>query len=67
MNRDQLHITKKAMREYGGGFVTALADLLDVADGSNQENIVRTWPELFGDAGYGPGSPFYKAVVGKQS
>lgn len=60
MTRDELHITKKAMRAYGGGFVNALCDLMDRADASNQAIAMAAWPGIF--AQYGPGSDFYRAV-----
>lgn len=60
MTHDELHVTKRAMKAYGGSFVNALAELLDVADGGNTATAIAAWPEVF--VSYGPGSDFYEAV-----
>ena len=46
MNDQQKNATFAAMRRYGGGFATALAQTWFVADPYNRETIENNWPDL---------------------
>jgi hypothetical protein len=46
MNDEDLHTIEK-MRQYGGSFVKALADLAARADHVNLQKIKDTWPEYW--------------------
>ncbi|MBT2325515.1 hypothetical protein J7E62_24585 [Variovorax paradoxus] len=46
MSRDTLNAAIKGMREYGGGFASRLADLLDVADSGNTEKLLDTFHDV---------------------
>jgi hypothetical protein len=51
---EELYWTMRAMKQFGGGFVKALADALAQADHINREKIQNTWPEYmqqYGDMG----------------
>ena len=41
----KLYWTMKAMKQFGGGFVKALADAMAQADHANVEKIKKAWPE----------------------
>lgn len=41
----KLYWTMKAMRQFGGGFVKALAEAMAQADPVNIQKIRATWPE----------------------
>ena len=53
-------ITVRAMKQYGGSFVKALAEALLMADGSNTARIRGAFTDYM--AKYGPGSDMYAAV-----
>lgn len=58
MNQDDRSTTISAMRAYGGGFVSALADAYERADRRNCERIESAFPDVI--ANYGPGSTFFQ-------
>lgn len=43
--RNEHYAVMVGMRIFGGGFVEALADLIDVADEVNMRKIKETWPD----------------------
>jgi hypothetical protein len=42
-----VNYTILAMKKYGGSFVKALADALEVADPQNRLKITQTWPDEY--------------------
>lgn len=60
MSGDEKFYTIKAMNQFGGGFVKALAEAYMRADGSNSAKIEAAFPEIMRE--YGPESDFYKHV-----
>ena len=57
-NQDYYFIS--AMRQFGGGFVSALAGAWEMADAKNRDRLTRAFPEMVIE--YGPGSKFFNAV-----
>lgn len=45
MNQDDLYWTTKAMRQFGGGFIKALAEAMSQADPNNKERIEKAFPD----------------------
>ena len=46
----------------GGSFASRIADAALVADARNKDRLLAAFPELFEK--YGPGSDFYKHLIG---
>jgi hypothetical protein len=53
----QMHRTWEIAQQYGGGFVSALAQAWFRGDQRNKERIEQAFPHLIEE--YGPGSSFY--------
>lgn len=60
MDSDEKFYTIKAMQQFGGGFVSALAAALSRADAQNTARIVAAFPDYIKE--YGPKSKFYRVV-----
>ena len=60
MTHDQKLITVRAMKQYGGSFVQALAAALLLADVTNVQRLEGAFPEYM--MKYGPGSDMYAAM-----
>jgi hypothetical protein len=46
-DNDRDYWTRKAMRQFGGGFVQQLAHLAEQADSNNLARIKAAWPEYW--------------------
>ena len=57
LSPEQMHRTWEIAQQYGGGFVSALAQAWLKADQENRARIEQAFPHLIEQ--YGPGSPFY--------
>ena len=56
MTSTQLHAMITLMDQYGGSFVSALAQALRYADPTNRQRLLDAFPDLV--TKYGPGSSF---------
>jgi 2-oxo-4-hydroxy-4-carboxy--5-ureidoimidazoline (OHCU) decarboxylase len=56
MTSTQLHAMITLMDQYGGSFVSALAQALRYADPTNRQRLLDAFPDLV--AKYGPSSSF---------
>jgi 2-oxo-4-hydroxy-4-carboxy--5-ureidoimidazoline (OHCU) decarboxylase len=59
MTSTQLHAMITLMDQYGGSFVSALAQALRYADPTNRQRLLDAFPDLV--AKYGPGTKFAQA------
>jgi len=59
MTSTQLHAMITLMDQYGGSFVSALAQALRYADPNNRQRLLDAFPDLV--AKYGPSSSFAQA------
>jgi len=56
MTSTQLHVMITQMDQYGGSFVSALAQALRYADPINRQRLLDAFPDIV--AKYGPGTRF---------
>jgi hypothetical protein len=56
MTSTQLHAMITLMDQYGGSFVSSLAQALRYADPTNRQRLLDAFPDIV--AKYGPGSSF---------
>jgi 2-oxo-4-hydroxy-4-carboxy--5-ureidoimidazoline (OHCU) decarboxylase len=59
MNSTELHNMIMVMDQYGGSFVSSIAQALRYADPTNRQRLLDAFPELI--AKYGPGTKFAQA------
>ena len=60
MTSTQLHAMITLMDQYGGSFVSALAQALRYADPTNRQRLLDAFPDLV--AKYGPGTKFAQTL-----
>ena len=60
MTSTQLHSMLTLMDQYGGSFVSALAQALRYADPTNRQRLLDAFPDLV--AKYGPGTKFAQTL-----
>jgi hypothetical protein len=61
LTQEERAYTVQAMRQFGGGFASALAEVLYSADASNAERLGESFDDIV--QRYGPASDFYRRVV----
>ena len=59
MTSTQLHAMLTLMDQYGGSFVSSIAQALRYADPTNRQRLLDAFPDL--DSKYGPSSNFAQA------
>lgn len=65
MTSTEKYLMLLTMRAYGGGFVNALSEAWSRADATNDERLMRAFPDYVHQ--YGPGSAFYEAVAKREA
>jgi len=57
----QIQSTVKTAHQYGGSFISKLAEAALAGDPRNRDRVLRAFPEIV--AQYGPGSVFYNETL----
>ena len=60
MNSTELHAMITLMDQYGGSFVSSIAQALRYADPTNRQRLLDAFPDLV--AKYGPGTKFAQTL-----
>lgn len=60
MTQQEIYQTIRAMKKYGGDFVSRLGDAMLYADGHNLQRLIDTFPDYM--ESYGPASNFQRYI-----